>query len=311
MSLKLVKSMWGVDELADPALRKTMFARVVAEGYEAVDMHAVCWRHPGVLDDLHTAGLALVATIHTTSVCDAGFEGFKVMTAWGVHEHLASFTMLANEAAKMGAIAINAHSGVDGWSVDEARTYLRGALAVERSLSPSVPIFHETHRLRLFWSPFNLRDVLQGADDLADIKLNCDISHWVVCLERLFGSGSSIAGAQHDPWWPEVLGMLKARCGMIHARVGYGEGSQVPNPAAPEYATELTAFLGYWKEIVQAQVARKTPSIVVPEHGPWPYQQSVPFAATAPNHSIWEANEFVKTVVAERFPQWVEEVGEV
>ena len=50
---------------------------------------------------------------------------------------------------------------------------------------------HETHRRRLFWNPFNFRDVLKDQEDLKDIKINLDISHWVVCLERIFDSPES------------------------------------------------------------------------------------------------------------------------
>ena len=88
-----------------------------------------------------------------------------------------------------------------------------------------IPIVHETHRRRLFWNPFNFRDILKEQPDLDAIKINLDISHWVVCLERIFDSPTSHhMNGEVDGWWPEVLEMLKQRCWLIHARVGYEEG---------------------------------------------------------------------------------------
>ena len=54
-----------------------------------------------------------------------------------------------------------------------------------------LPIVHETHRRRLFWNPFNFRDILKGQEDLKEIKINLDVSLWVVCLERIFDSPES------------------------------------------------------------------------------------------------------------------------
>ena len=56
-----------------------------------------------------------------------------------------------------------------------------------------------------------------------------------------------------DGWWPEVLGMLRDRVWLIHARVGYEEGPQVPDPAAPEYAGEVKCHMGWWEAIMKVQ----------------------------------------------------------
>ena len=109
----------------------------------------------------------------------------------------------ALQAKQVGAFLINSHSGCDSWNIDEARTFLRGALAIEEEVG--VPIVHETHRRRLFWNPFNFRDILKGQPDLIDVKINLDVSHWVVCTST--GARSCLAGAAarraHRPvLWP-------------------------------------------------------------------------------------------------------------
>eukprot|EP01063_Lacrimia_lanifica_P030609 TRINITY_DN488_c1_g2_i1.p2 TRINITY_DN488_c1_g2~~TRINITY_DN488_c1_g2_i1.p2 ORF type:complete len:312 (+),score=128.20 TRINITY_DN488_c1_g2_i1:55-990(+) len=302
--LKLYKAMWGVPELLDAAQRKEMFARVVAEGYEGVEILAIQWRDEGIMNDLAAAGLKFVGQIHTSSHVDDGWGGFLYMNAWDVATHLESLRTLGKEAAARGCIAINSHSGVDGWSVDQAREFLKGAMEIEKEVG--VPLFHETHRRRLFWNPFQTRDILAGQEDLAEVKLNADLSHWACCLERCFATASSWGDNSDkvDLWWPEVLGLLKKHCYMIHARVGWQQGPQVADPAAPEYAGELAAHMYYWEEIVKAQVAAGRVSIIEPEHGPWPYQQSLPGTETKPTACIWKVNEFVKCQVRDKYPEW-------
>ena len=304
--------MWGVPEVMGKENRKEMFQRVVAAGFKAVEMHAVAWRLDGLLDDLKEAKLELVAQAHTTSIIDgvgADMKGFQYLSKWEVKDHLESLKLVAAEAKSIGAIALNSHSGVDGWSIEQAREFLRGALAIEKEVG--IEIFHETHRRRLFWNPFQTRDILAGQADLADVKLNSDISHWVVCLERTFGHPYSFVenSNQADPWFDEVMELLAKHCCMIHARVGYAEGPQVPDPAAPEYANELAAHLFYWEKIAKAQIAKGRVSIIEPEHGPWPYQQSIPNTNMAPTHDIWESNDFIKEQIRNIFPKWVEEVS--
>lgn len=182
---------------------------------------------------------------------------------------------------------------------------MKAALEIEKELA--IPIVHETHRRRLFWNPYNFRDILKGDESLASLKINLDISHWVVCLERCFASKVSLHENGHvDNWWPEVLELLKHHTFMIHARVGYGEGSQVPDPAAPEYANDVAAHLMYWEEIMKGQMAGEKVCFVEPEHGPWPYQQSAPHTDMKPNHDIWVANNYVAKLVSDRWPATVE-----
>ena len=38
-----------------------------------------------------------------------------------------------------------------------------------------------------------------------------------------------------DGWWVDVLDVLAERCDMIHARVGYDQRPQVPNPEEEEW----------------------------------------------------------------------------
>jgi len=215
--------MWGVEKFDDSKEWKSIFARIKGDGFDAVEMMPVFFLMEGMPEALKEAGLELVGQLHTSSAVRDGLAGFRYNTSYSVKDHLASLKELSHEAKKAGAFIINSHSGCDSWSIEDAREFLRGALEIEKELG--LPICHETHRRRLFWNPFNFRDILKGQEDLKDIKVNIDISHWVVCLERIFASPESkIENGDVDGWWPEVLDMLKNNCWLIHARVGYGEG---------------------------------------------------------------------------------------
>lgn len=134
---------------------------------------------------------------------------YKYMTSRKVDEHIESFKKMVIEAQQIGAKFINSHSGCDSWSVDEARQFLKDVINIEQELG--IIVTHETHRRRIFWNPFNYRDILVNQPELLqNIKINLDISHWVVCLERCFGSEVSNQenGSDDDAWWYDVKNML-------------------------------------------------------------------------------------------------------
>ena len=61
--------------------------------------------------------------------------------------------------------------------------------------------------------------------------------------------------------------------------------------------------LASWRTaVVQAMIAQKRVCNVEPEHGPWPYQQSMPSTGMKPSHDIWDSNGYVIKLVKERWP---------
>ena len=123
------------------------------------------------------------------------------MTSRAVSDHVTSLRALVLEAKQMGAIFVNSHGGCDCWSVEETRSFLKEALIIEKEIG--IDVMHETHRRRILWNPFNYRDVFLDQIELNEIKVNLDISHWVVILERCFGSPESNFdnGSDDDAWW--------------------------------------------------------------------------------------------------------------
>jgi hypothetical protein len=137
---------------------------------------------------------------------------------------------------------INAHSGSDGWSEQQAREFFATALSITRSTekkgsSASALVSHETHRGRPLANPFLCYRLCRSLEDL---RLTLDASHWFVVCERLLGGS---LGGSFD--WEEgggrdqdgddaapadeaaMLRFLCERVDHIHARVGTPESPQL------------------------------------------------------------------------------------
>ena len=104
MQLKVAKTLWGVDEAVDPKNWDALFARIKAEGFDAVEAIAPTWRADKQLlrSLLDKHGLELIAQIHTTGGdIDAATGEYLYCTSNKLHDHLASFTALTAEAAQL------------------------------------------------------------------------------------------------------------------------------------------------------------------------------------------------------------------
>jgi hypothetical protein len=76
-----------------------------------------------------------------------------------------------------------------------------------------------------------------------------------------------------------ALALAISRARHVHARVGYAQGPQVPDPRAPEYEAELLAHEGWWRRIARAAAERGQALLTItPEFGPDGYLQQAPFS---------------------------------
>jgi hypothetical protein len=163
----------------------------------------------------------------------------------------------------LGAVQLTAHTGQDFWSLSDCEMFYKEAIAIERSHA-KLPVAHETHRGRAFFSPWSTRPILEKFESL---NLCCDFSHWVCVAERVGWDRSDGA----------ILKLCAQRCIHIHARVGYPEGPQVPDPSAEEYTRDLAAHENWWDAIWRSQRLRGMKfSTVTPEFGPPGYLHTLP-----------------------------------
>jgi len=284
---RVLKTLWGVPEFdsgfdapgptwnADAWDR--VLAKIKADGFDGVECvaemldrerHRFC-----TLTEKH--GLVIVCQIHTCR--------YPIQSA-AVAAHLEAFRTLLEIAKGFSPVLVNAHAGYDGWTIDQMVEFYQGCLQIQSDYS--FTIVHETHRRRCLFNPWITRDVLARVPEL---RVNCDLSHWVVVCERLFDDQPA-----DKEMWQGFLPRLAQATRLIHARVGYDQGPQVPNPAAPEYAHELECHERWWDVMIDAALGRGDEYVYLePEHGPAPYQQRLPFQPSCPTGDVWLINTWL------------------
>jgi len=287
MKLKLTRTLWGILDFntIEPWTWEPLFQKLKGEGYQAIETSVgPFWPFAGHDDTFKTLmakyGFDFVGQLHT---CDYPVSSRKV------EDHLTSYRNYVERAKALGAVFVNAHSGSDSWSIDEAVYFYEKTLEIDKAVG--ITVLHETHRRRVFYNPWTTRDVLKRVPTL---KLNADFSHWAVVGERIFDE-------TYDDDWPGILSLIAPNIELVHARVGYAEGPQVPDPRAPEYQVELEAHEKWWKAIWAAQAKNgKEVMYVEPEFGPPPYLHTLPHT-NVPVSDLWQINSWVGRRVQANF----------
>lgn len=214
---------------------------------------------------------------------------------------------------------INVHAGMDCWSMGEAIDFLTFCLEEFQRSADGITVTFETHRQRLFGSPFQTRDILDyleltlsssSSDKLLldGLKLNADLSHVVIhsfssfscsfyCWLLLYLSATLTVGATllvaceriFDPtkapderWWPKLLDRVAERCHYIHAIFGWAQGPQIADPSAKECERDCKLQLSTWALLMERQQARDDGRdiYISPEYGPAPYLAAMPHTQT-------------------------------
>jgi hypothetical protein len=123
---------------------------------------------------------------------------------------------------------------------------------------------------------------------LPELKLNLDISHWMVVHE----SDLSDQLSRLETIFPHVF--------HIHARVGFEEGPQVTNPQDPLWTGHLENHVNLWQKVISLAKNRAQKTFTItPEFGPFPYAHVQP-NSHQPLTDIWAANNFMQQHLKEK-----------
>ena len=266
MQLLLTRHLWGITESWEQS-----FPRIQAAGYGAIEsplpVPADQARFRDLLDQY---GFAYIAMAFTSGA--------------SVAEHLDSFRAQIEASRALQPIMINSHSGRDAWDEGQSCDFFSGALSFEASLD--VPVAHETHRGRSLFNPWVTQRLLGQFENL---RLCCDLSHWVCVCERLIDDEL------------KIIEQCAQRCILLYSRVGYEQGPQVPGPRAPEYQRHLEAHERWWDLIWDAQIAKgRKISPLTPEFGPPDYLHTLPYS-NMPVADLWDICNWMAHRQAERF----------
>jgi sugar phosphate isomerase/epimerase len=264
--LKLIfgKSKW---EMWDDPLQ-VFLERVAASGFEATEIYLGSLQEsPVEITRLHRDyRLQLIGQILTQGQT--------------YQDHIQSLEAQFEFAAQCEPVFVNSHSGRDIFSFeDNLKIFQR---VVDLSQSSGIPILIETHRGRPTYSAIETHKYL---DALPDLRLTADLSHWMVVHE------SDLADQR------ESIELATRRVDYIHARVGYAEGPQIPDPRAPEWGYAVQRHVELWQEIVDHhEEAGKETLYITPEFGPPAYMHTAPFS-NQPVGDVWEQNVYMKTLL--------------
>lgn len=224
---------------------------------------------------LEAAGVPFIAEIAT--------GGGYVPAATAPRRHLEDFRRLAEAARECHPRFLTVLAGCDAWSPDVCVEFFGAALEIAADLGLTASF--ETHRGRPTFHPWATRRLLE---QLPDLRLTCDFSHWCCVCERLVLDTE-----------PAILALCATRAHHVHARVGYGQGPQVPHPAAPEHREALEAHERWWDAVWRAQ-ADRSPVTLTPEFGPDGYLQRQPFTGV-PVADLAAVNRWMALRQRERF----------
>ena len=179
--------------------------------------------------------------------------------------------------------AVNCHTGSDFFTFEQNRAFIEAANTISKE--NNIPIYHETHRGRF---SFNLPGTQKSVKAIPDLKLNLDISHWMVVHESLLEN--------QEPALTEVID----RTHHIHTRVGHAEGPQVNDPAAPEWQGTLERHLAIWETIIKKRWAENNrPVTITTEFGPPAYMPTLPYTQV-PVADQWQANLFIMQALKDK-----------
>ena len=203
-----------------------------------------------------------------------------------VQDHLDDLERhLTERVSDFDPVFVNVLGGSDCWGMAECvRFFDRG---IELGLSHGHTISWETHRSRPTNTPWATRDLLL---ELPEMRINCDFSHWCVVCERLVMDEE-----------PRILELCAERCAHLHARVGYDQGPQVPDPRDTPHAEALSAHLLWWGQLWgEAKRRGQADFTVAAEFGPDGYLQSTPFSHDDAA-DLHELNKWMSAIVRNSF----------
>ena len=267
MKLKLFKTMWGFDGASvDEAVAELLAADMQGlEGPAPAQADAQTYMH----ELLKKNNLDYIAEITTAG-------SYVPDRKASLQQHLESLEEKLQHSSVLKPLFISCLGGCDAWPEPMSIEFFTQAIALANKYN--LLISFETHRSRSLFNPWVTQRIVE---QIPEINLTVDFSHWCVVCERLMDTEL------------DVIHAIANNVQHIHARIGYEQGPQVPDPRAPEYAYTLRAHKSWWEIIWQAQLKQgKQFTTMTPEFGPDGYLHELPFTCESVAN-LWELNTWM------------------
>lgn len=266
MKIVFVKTKW---EMWHESL-ETFLNRVVDDGFEATEIFL----------QTETVPAHEIAAMHRERQLD--LVGQILTQGDTPDEHIRSLEEQFEFAVDCAPMHINHHAGRDVFSFQENIRIFERMISLGGEAGISVTA--ETHRGRPTFSATETRRYLEA---LPALRLTADFSHWMVVHE------STLEDQE------ETLELAIERSDHVHARVGYEEGPQVPDPRAPEWKGHVDRHVALWRRIIEAhRIAGSDTLTIAPEFGPPNYMHTQPFS-NEPVRDAWEINVYMRDMLTD------------
>ena len=270
MKIQFFCPRWGSEKLAFPDFVKL----VVEAGYDGVEMSLP-------LNKTKEVGYM------TGALKDAGLQfigqHWETATA-NVQQHKKEYLERLHNLGKGDPVFINSQTGRDFFSFAENMEILD--IARSFTAGTGIKVIHETHRGKFSFAAHITKEFLLANERL---RISADFSHWCNVAESMLDDQK------------EAVDLAIKRADHIHARAGFSEGPQIPDPRAPEWKDILNKHLSWWDRIItRARTEGRTGFTITSEFGPYPYMTILPHSM-APISNQWEINVFMMSLLKERY----------
>lgn len=255
MKLECYKSLWGATNRLLPAVDDA--ARDGFCGVEGPlpENHSL---RIGFFEAIKSAKLKYIAEVATTGT-------YVPDRRISVEGHLDYLEKQLAVLAEVQPEFITCLGGCDAWPMDDSIRFFERAM--ELAGQYNLFICFETHRGRSLFNPWITQEIAKA---LPELTLTFDLSHWCVVCEGLQETEE------------QIIRSLACRVQHIHARVGYDQGPQVPQPFSGVYREDCQRHLRWWRWLWQSQQQRGyRASTVTPEFGPDGYEYRDPEGGSA------------------------------
>lgn len=257
--VKAIRTLWGLDlDFSNLNSVQSEIKEIKNQGFSGVEIATGFFNEKyrsDFLKILNEYDLKVVTQIHT--------NGYPIKSN-DLNVHLEDFKFKLEKSMDWNPVLINSHSGTDFWNFEKNIEFFAKANEISEEFfyknlkqSQNLSICHETHRQRILFNHFNSFEIFKK---VPNVKINLDLSHWIVTSERLLSKDT-------DYFWDELKKYLIENTCMIHARVSSLNNIQVFDPVyCPEYETY---FYSIWRDIIKQ--SKKDTIYIDYEYGPEPY----------------------------------------
>lgn len=270
MKLLFFCPLWGSEHIPFKEFAK----KVKKAGYDGIEMSLPqddAIKRQEIISELKNQELCFIGQHWETSTIN--FE-----------EHKKQYKNCLYNLANGSPILIDSQTGKDFYSFEQNIELIN--IAFEFTHATGIQVVHETHRGKFSFAAHITRKFLESHPL---IRIGADFSHWTNVAESMLDNQ------------PESMAIAISRTDHIHARVGFEQGPQIPDPRAEEWTPTIARYLQWWDTIIErTKYENREYFTITPEFGPVPYMTVLPYT-TQPIANQWEINIYMKDLLKKRY----------